>query len=91
LIIHKLPVITDMATCVEGMPDFKVQSGYSAETSGGIMAMVEASKVNDFVAELEQEHGQKSWIIGEVIEGDRQARIAKDCEVVPVMQSFMLH
>ena len=42
-----------MATRVEGMPDFKVTGGFSAETSGGIMAMMDASSAADFVSELE--------------------------------------
>ena len=42
-----------MATPVEGMPDFKVKEGYSAETSGGIMAMMDAGKAREFAAELE--------------------------------------
>jgi len=42
---------------VEGMPDFKVKEGYSAETSGGILAMLEGSKARDFVAEMKEEYG----------------------------------
>jgi len=58
-----------MSKVIEGMPDFKLTQGYSAETSGGIMTMLEPAKAKDFVAELEQEYGQKSWIIGKVVNG----------------------
>jgi len=90
LVIKKLPVITNMAEHVESMPDFKVSAGYSAETSGGIMAMLEASKADDFIAELEQDFGQKAWIIGEVTNGQKEARIAPDVEILSLSDSFML-
>ena len=57
LIIDRLPVIEHMEQKIEGMPDFKVREGYSAETSGGIFAMVDAMKAEDFVKECYQEYG----------------------------------
>lgn len=40
LVFHSLPIFAHMDKPVEGMPDFKVTSGYSAETSGGILTML---------------------------------------------------
>ncbi len=90
LIIDRIPVIAGMHTKVEGMPDFKVTQGYSAETSGGIMTMVDASVASDFMSELEQEHGQKSWIIGKVVKGTKLAKIREDVDVIEVNDSFIL-
>ena len=57
LVFHSLPIISRMLEKVEGMPDFKVSEGYSAETSGGILTMLEADKAKDFVAECIDEYG----------------------------------
>ena len=40
LVIHSLPILSDMEKLVDGMHDFKVQTGSSAETSGGLLAML---------------------------------------------------
>lgn len=90
LVIERLPVLAGMSKVIEGMPDFKLTQGYSAETSGGIMTMLEPAKAKDFVAELEQEYGQKSWIIGKVVNGSQKAMIREDVDVIEVSESFML-
>ena len=90
LVIERLPILAGMHNKVDSMPDFKVTQGYSAETSGGIMTMINPTKASDFVAELEQEHGQKSWIIGKVVKGSKKALIRQDAEVVEISDSFML-
>lgn len=79
-----------MSNVIDGMPDFKVTQGYSAETSGGIMTMLEPAKAKDFIAELEQDYGQKAWIIGKVINGSQKAMIRQDADVIEVSESFML-
>lgn len=40
LVIENLPVISQMNRKIDGMHDFKVLEGFSAETSGGILTMV---------------------------------------------------
>ena len=90
LIIDRLPVLEQMEQKIEGMPDFKVREGYSAETSGGIFAMVDAMKAEDFVNECEQEYGQKAWIIGEVVRGSRQASVRSDADIISVSDSIIL-
>ena len=47
--------------------DFKLLSGYSAETSGGLLIMVPPEKVFDYQTDLLNNYGQKSWVIGEVV------------------------
>jgi hypothetical protein len=37
--------------------NFKLTAGYSAETSGGIFAMISPDKVNDFVREHKEVYG----------------------------------
>jgi len=69
---------------ITGMHDFKVMEGYSAETSGGIFAIIEEDKAKDFMAESLEKYGQTTWQIGKVIKGNRKARIIEDVEVISV-------
>lgn len=55
--IHSLPIIDKMDVINNNILNFKLTSGYSAETSGGIFCMIEPSKVNDFVKEHKETYG----------------------------------
>ena len=74
---------------IDGMHDFKVKSGRSAETSGGLLAMLGPAEARQFIQESESEHGQTSWIVGEVVPGSCQAHIRDDAEVIAVRDSFI--
>ena len=90
LVIDQLPVIAECEKTIEGMPNFKLREGYSAETSGGILTMLEPAKARDFVTEIEQTYGQKAWIIGKVVRGSRKASINSDAEIISVKEPFMI-
>ena len=47
-----------MDQTIEGMPDFAVTKGYSAETSGGILCMLDKEKADEFMKESLNEYGQ---------------------------------
>jgi hypothetical protein len=68
-VIDTLPIITGCGIPVTGMHDFKVTEGYSAETSGGILTLMEPQYADLFRDELLKEYGQRSWIVGKVIKG----------------------
>lgn len=90
--IESLPVISNMADINSEVMDFKLLEGYSAETSGGLLIMVPPERVNDFMAELQESHGQQSWIIGSLVEGKRDVQFGdgnSKVDVVPVMESFL--
>jgi selenide, water dikinase len=78
LIIHSLPVIDKMHLKFDNMPNFRVTEGFSAETSGGILCMVDKQNAGDFVAEHMERFGQETWIVGEVTKGNRMAQIRND-------------
>ena len=69
IVIDTLPIITGCGIPVTGMHDFKVTEGYSAETSGGILTLMEPQDADLFRDELLKEYGQRSWIVGKVIKG----------------------
>ena len=57
LVIEALPIINKMDCKVTGMHNFRVRDGYSAETSGGLLAMIPPENVNDFVRESAETYG----------------------------------
>ena len=91
LVFHSLPILSDMDKSIDGMRDFKVKSGRSAETSGGLLAMLGPDEARQFIQESESDYGQKSWIVGEVVPGSRQAYIRDDAEVIAIRDPFINH
>ena len=89
LIVHSLPILADMETPIDGMHDFKVRTGSSAETSGGLLVMLGQAEARQFIEESESEFGQASWVVGEVVRGTRQALIREDAEVISIRDSFL--
>ena len=69
---------------------FNLLNGYSSETSGGLMCMLNEKDVNDFQQELEMKFGEKSWVIGEVLKtkDESKATLAGDKEIIQVNQVF---
>jgi hypothetical protein len=96
-IIHSLPIIDKMAEVNNKVQDFRLKyynmllTGYSAETSGGIFCMLKKEKVNDFVNESLEKYGQKVWVIGEVVKGNREVDLRKDKDIINIKDSFLLH
>lgn len=78
-----------MARMIDGMPNFKVLKGFSAETSGGILTMISHTKARDFINEASDRFGQEVWIVGKVVKGTKKARIADDASVIDVSSSFL--
>ena len=51
LVLHTLPIIKNMAK-LDKVKSFKLHTGYSAETSGGIMMLVDKVCVTDLISEM---------------------------------------
>lgn len=81
--VNTLPVIPKMHLA-ESIIDFKLQQGYSAETSGGLCMMVPPSQVDSLQTELLNEFGEKSWVIGEIKHGQGEAKLHRDTKVSEV-------
>ena len=89
LILEALPILNKMDLHIEGMHDFAVTKGFSAETSGGILCMLDKDKSADFIKESEDEYGQLTWKVGQVVKGTKQALIRDDFENIQVTKSFL--
>jgi len=80
--MHSLPILNKMNLKIDGMADFKVSEGFSAETSGGILCMIPEARAKDFMQAHLDEFGQETWVVGEVVKGTRTARINEDVEII---------
>lgn len=81
--INTLPVIGKTDLIEKNIQDFKLSKGYSAETSGGLMCMINEKDVQNFQSDLKNYFGESSWIIGEVKKSDTsKASIAEDVEII---------
>eukprot|EP01063_Lacrimia_lanifica_P016476 TRINITY_DN23013_c0_g1_i1.p1 TRINITY_DN23013_c0_g1~~TRINITY_DN23013_c0_g1_i1.p1 ORF type:complete len:322 (+),score=126.28 TRINITY_DN23013_c0_g1_i1:238-1203(+) len=66
--LHTLPIISGMAAADAAFPDvFKLHEGYSAETSGGLLAALPSQAAAEaFIADLKAADGVQGWVIGHV-------------------------
>ena len=83
--IHTLPIIEKMELLDKTLDYmFRLEEGYSAETSGGLMVVLPAENAEAFVKEYKELDGKDAWIIGRVVEPcDVPARIV-DPEIIHV-------
>lgn len=70
--IHTFPVLPHMVEIDEACNSmFQLKTGFSAETSGGLVISLPADAAPGFLKEIYELDGETAWIIGEVIDGDR--------------------
>lgn len=81
--IHTLPFIAGVTQMEGHARHFNLLEGYSAETSGGLLIGFKEQDAKAFMQEL-AEMGQDSWLVGQVIPGDRTGRMAQKVQRVEV-------
>lgn len=83
--IHTLPVIGHVPALLAATgTSFKLMQGYSAETSGGLLICMSRENAEAYCAEIEQLEGYPAWIIGDVVEGDKIAKLGQNPSVIEV-------
>lgn len=87
-VIHTLPVLAGFAEFTKKLADaggrnFRITSGTAAETSGGLLIAMAAEDAARFVEEMRGEGGL-AWIIGDIVEGKKTARIVEDPKIIDV-------
>ena len=93
--LHTLPIISKMLQADEEMGAmFKLRAGYSAETSGGLLAAFPTLEAAEgFIADLKAEDKTQGWVVGETRArcetDDNNARITEDARIIEV-DSFYL-
>jgi selenide,water dikinase len=82
----------DTLPCIAGTPavnqtvfNFSLLTGYSAETSGGLLLSIPQDKAEAYCKELEELDGSPSWIIGRVTKDPhRKAKIMDNVKIIEV-------
>lgn len=94
--LHTLPCIANTLKVNDNILNFRLRTGYSAETSGGLMIAMNEADALAYCAELRQleaeAYGYKSdgtdhgpWIIGKVVaNSDRKATITENANYLEV-------
>ena len=83
--IHTLPCLKGTPAVNTAVMDFRLLTGYSAETSGGLMVCMAESDAVAFCKELEEVDGCPAWIIGRVVANpERKSRIVDEFKVLEV-------
>lgn len=75
--IHTLPIIKNVRGMAERLEQKRLLMGRAVETSGGLLIAMAAEVAKDFCAEFARESGREAWIIGDVLQGERQV-VMKD-------------
>jgi selenide,water dikinase len=83
--IDTLPCISGAAVINANVFNFRLLTGYSAETSGGLMVCLAEEAADNFCRELKVLDGSDCWRIGRVVEqSERKSWIVEDMNVLDV-------
>jgi len=84
-IIHTLPFIKNMLAVAEAMGSKqKMLSGYTPETSGGLLICLPEKTAKDYCKEIKEMDNCDAWIIGVVEDGEKLAEISKHPTIIEV-------
>jgi len=78
--INLLPVLYKTDVISKNAFNFQLCEGYSAETSGGLLVIIDKMDSQNYLKDL-LENGQWGWIIGKVEEGNRTVEISKNVKI----------
>jgi len=70
-VFDQVPVFRGLKDLDGVARDFKLKQGLAAETSGGLLVVVERAAAELFRKMLRDESGHESWVVGRVVEGQR--------------------
>jgi len=75
-IIDTLPILAHMTKISRAVGNmFQLLTGYSAETSGGLLLSIPRENAELFCKEIEEREGCTAWVIGRVEEGDKRGAV----------------
>jgi selenide,water dikinase len=83
-VVDTLPIIKYMTHLNQQCWNFKLLTGYSAETSGGLFIAMSRANAESYIKELAELDGEPAWIIGEVVEGNKKARILENPKIIEI-------
>lgn len=88
--IENVDYVIDCLPCYRGMAkldnivrNFNIKSGFTPETSGGLLISLPKENVVSFMKDMKK-FGEETWIVGSVVEGHRDARLGEKVEILDV-------
>mmetsp|Transcript_14154 Transcript_14154/g.39144 ORF Transcript_14154/g.39144 Transcript_14154/m.39144 type:complete len:335 (-) Transcript_14154:2533-3537(-) len=84
--LHTLPCLANSMKVNDDVFNFRLRTGYSAETSGGLLVCFpNEEKAKAFCQEIEELDGEPAWIIGKVVDRpSRKANIVDNAKILEV-------
>ena len=70
-LFERVPVFSGLQKYDKIVRDFRLKEGLAAETSGGLLMVVNKDAAAKIMEQLKKVNGQDSWIVGKVVEGSR--------------------
>lgn len=74
-VFDEVPVFAGLKDLDKVVRDFKLKAGLAAETSGGLLIVIEKAAAEEFKKELREKFGQESWVVGRVVKGSKKTVI----------------
>lgn len=81
---HTFPVFGNVWKLDKIVRDFKLEEGLAAETSGGLMIVMDKNVEEEYRRDLLETYGIESWVIGKVVKGNREYCKSKDFKFLEV-------
>ena len=80
--IDTIPTFGNLYKMDKLVRNFQLKEGLAAETSGGLLIVMEANVVQPFIDKLKSEHNIESWDIGYVTNGSKKVIIKQDAKFI---------
>lgn len=71
-LFHTFPVFGNLWKLDKLVRNFKLEEGLAAETSGGLMIVMDKNCEKEYRKTLLDKYGIESWVIGDVVKGNRK-------------------
>lgn len=83
--IHTLPIISGAKRIAEILGRTqKLFGGLAVETSGGLLLAIPGENAQKFMEEYEILTGFRAWIVGQVVEGTKTAKMVENVKIIDV-------
>ena len=82
IVITHLPIFRGLVPLERNVTiDYRLTRGFSAETSGGLLIALPAKNVHEFRSRMKEVGEPDVWVVGKVIEGEKNATILGEGEL----------
>ena len=71
-VFDSIPVFKGLKKYENLVRNFKLFEGFAAETSGGLLIVMNKERAQEFITALEVLNHQQAWIVGRVVEGTKK-------------------